>query len=335
MIIILFTFVLLLVIVLIVKNKENFTNLINPKFKFLSKNEACSVLKSVKTLNDYNNLDFTIRKIDKKVYNNKVAKYYCENLEDFTKYEKELITWMYDNIFEKTPENLRFLYKKIKFAKYSNHIELGFPHTHKDTIFLTGNFISNLIPYYNSNDINQMIKNIGVVIIHECVHLWQRKDKDLFYKLYIYYWNFIKVNKIHNNILEHKIRYNPDGVNTNWVYNYRDKYYFIVSIYRENAVNIGQVDCVGVELEKNGVSFIMPHKDDLNIKKLNDITGFNYLFKNVDGNNYHPNELSAELISIYYMKKMDISHSKFNNKALDKLDLWYRNDVFKKHIYMK
>ena len=30
---------------------------------------------------------------------------------------------------------------------------------------------------------------------------------------------------------------------------------------------------------------------------------------------------------------MNISHDKFNNKALDKLDIWYRKDVLPKYVY--
>ena len=304
-----------------------------PKVKYLSKNESCKILKRVNELNYYNDMDFKMRKIDKNIYGNNVSKFYCERLEDFTKYEKLLLNWAYDNIYKMTPENLRFLYKNMTFGKYTNSVENGFPHTHKNVIFLTDGFISNLIPYYNKNMVNEMIENIGVIIIHECVHIWQRKEKEIFYKLYVYYWNFIKVDKIHNNILKHRIRFNPDGPDTNWVYKTGTNYIIPLSIYKENGTNIGNVDCVGVFLDKNGISFSMPHKDDIKIKNLNDIDGFNKLFKNVHGNNYHPHELSAELISIFYLQQMNISHNKFNNKALDKLGIWFRKDVLPKNVY--
>ena len=268
MIVLLLIFIFLILLMLIVKNRETFINLLIPKVKFLSISDACKVLKGVKELNNYNNLDFEIRKIDKNIYGNNVSKYYCEHLLDFTKTDKLMLKWMHENIYNQTPENLRFLYKNIKFAKYENKIENGFPHTHSDVVFLTESFIKHLIPYYNTNDVKGMIENIGVVIIHECVHIWQRKDKKLFYKLYVYYWNFIKVEKIHNNIIEHRIRFNPDGVDTNWVYEFDNKFILPISIYTENAKNIGHVKCVGIYLNKNGISFTMPHKDDIVVKKL-------------------------------------------------------------------
>ena len=273
-------------------------------------------------------MDFRLRNIDKNKYSNNVALHYCNRLEDFNKYDKKILDWVMFILKNKTPKNLLFIYKDINFAKYSDNTENDFPHTHKNTIFLSSPFINNIIPYFNKNLVKQMIKNIGVIIIHECVHIWQRKNQDLFYKLYIYYWNFIKVEKIHNHKFKHMIRFNPDGVDTNWVLKMRNEYIIPLSLYRENSNNIGNVRNVGIFLEKNGISFSMPHDNDLVIKDLNDIKGFTNLFKNITGNNYHPNELSAELISIYYMKKMGISHKNFNNIALDKLDLWFRKDIY-------
>ena len=77
-----------------------------------------------------------------------------------------------------------------------------------------------------------------------------KKDKKLFYKLYVYYWNFIKVEKIHNNIIENRIRFNPDGVDTNWVYEFDNKFILPISIYTENAKNIGNVKCCRYLLKK-------------------------------------------------------------------------------------
>ena len=318
--------VLIIVLILVLKNRENFRSLVF-KSIYLSKSQACSTLSNVKELNEYNDMDFKLRKIDKKKYGNNVALHYCNRLEDFNKYDKKLLDWVLLNVKRKTPKNLSFIYNDINFAKYSDNTENHFPHTHKNTIFLSSPFINNIIPYFNKNLVNPMIKDIGVIIIHECVHIWQRKNQELFYKLYIYYWNFIKVEKIHNHKFKHMIRFNPDGVDTNWVLKIKNEYIIPLSLYRENSKSIGNVKNVGIFLEKNGISFNMPHENDLVIKDLNDIEGFNILFKNITGNNYHPNELSAELISIYYMKKMNISHKNFNNKGLDNLEKWFRHDV--------
>ena len=326
LIIFLFT-VLIIIFLVFLKNKERFSS-INHKSKYLSKPDACNVLNGVKELNNYNDMDFKLRKIDKSKYINNVAEHYCNCLLDFENNKIKMLDWLLLNLTKLTPENLRFLYKDIYFAKYKDKTENGYPHTHKNVIFLSKPFIHNIIQYFNKNNINDMITGIGVVIIHECVHIWQRKNYNLFYKLYIYYWNFIKVDKIHNNKFKKMVRFNPDGTDINWVFKMDNKYIMLLSLYRNNSTTIGNVKNVGVFLDKNDISFSVPHADDVVMKNLNDIDKFNNFFTDITGNNYHPNELSAELISIYYMKEMGISHQDFNNKALDKLNIWFRKYVF-------
>ena len=51
---------------------------------------------------------------------------------------------------------------------------------------------------------------------------------------------------------------------------------------------------------------------------------FNYFFKDLYGNHYHPNEISAELISIYYLKMMNISHHNYKNIAYSNMLLWLK-----------
>ena len=128
-----------------------------------------------------------------------------------------------------------------------------------------------------------MIENFGVIIIHECVHLWQRKNKELFEKLYVYYWNFVRVKKIENNYLMKYYRFNPDGTDINWVASVQknDKHILLMSLYSEDARNLGHVDNVGVYLDKYDMTFIMPDKENLKKENLNECDVFNELFQNI------------------------------------------------------
>lgn len=74
-----------------------------------------------------------------------------------------------------------------------------------------------------------------------------------------------------------------------------------MAIYKDDSKNIGDVDNIAVYLDKHNISFIMPGKKNLVKENINDCKVFNELFENVISNNYHPNEISAELISIYYL----------------------------------
>ena len=69
----------------------------------------------------------------------------------------------------------------------------------------------------------------------------------------------------------------------------------LLSIYNENATNISHVNLVGIYLERLGKDPIIPPIPK--IEFLNNINDFNNRFGNLGGNNYHPNEISAEIIS--------------------------------------
>ena len=330
MIVTILLLVLIIILILVLRNREKFKNLLSYKnnYKYLNVDEASEVLKSVDELNNYNELDYKLRKIDKDRYDN-THDFYIDKLENFSKHNKVVLDWVMKILDKNTPENLKFLYKDITFAKYSSGVENNFPHTHKNTIFFSNKFINSCIFYFNKNLEEDMIENFGVVIIHECVHLWQRKQPELFDKLYVYYWNFVKVDKIENNHLLEKNRFNPDGVQQIWVLNNKknNKHIALMSIYRDDSKNIGHVDNVAVYLDKHNITFIMPSKENIVLENITECNVFNELFENISSNNYHPNEISAELISIYYLQKMDVSHYNFDNKGLRKLNSWFNNEV--------
>lgn len=331
MIITILLLVLIIILILVLRNREKFKDLLSYKnnYKYLTIEEATEVLESVDELDNYTELDYKIRKIDKDKYQ-KTCEFYIEKLQKFSKHDKAVLDWVMKVLHKTTPKNLKFLYEDITFAKYSPGVENNFPHTHKNTIFFSDKFLNSCIFYFNKNLEEDMIENFGVVIIHECVHLWQRKKPDLFDKLYVYYWNFVKVNKIDNNHLLEKNRFNPDGVEQIWVLNNKknNKHVALMAIYKKDSNNIGEVENVAVYLDKHNISFIMPSQENLVKEKISKCEVFNELFKDVNSNNYHPNEISAELISIYYLQKMDLSHYHFDNKGLKKLDSWFKNEVF-------
>ena len=98
------------------------------------------------------------------------------------------------------------------------------------------------------------------MLIHECIHVLQRKYRDLFYKLYTDYWHFIKVDKIYNGNKYYQLsRYNPDGPDLNWVYNFDQDYIWLLSIYHKNAEDISDVEYVGIYLKKKVTNIMCQH----------------------------------------------------------------------------
>ena len=300
--------------------KEHFNQ---DSIQFLETNQICRVLKDVDF--SFNKLDRVIRKIPRE-YGKDIYKFYCDNLLSFNTLDRKLLKWVIEGMRKKIPKQFRFILLNLKFAKYRNFIENGFPHTHKDVIFISDNFVNKLLGFYNNNNLDGAIEEIGSTIIHEAVHVLQRKYPKEFLDLYENYWKFVKVDEIYNSeYLKKKIRFNPDGPDTNWVFNMKGKHILILSIYRENANDISEVNYVGFLLEKENNKYIVPN--GIEPRDLTEIDEFTYFFDNLWGNHYHPNEISAELLSIFYLKQMKISHDKYENIGYNNMLIWLKKNI--------
>jgi hypothetical protein len=221
--------------------------------------------------------------------------HYQENCLEFS--DREI------NNINKIIKNLRKLNNHIffnewKFSLVTNKIELGLPHTHYDVILLSNDLVNDLNVDYGSS-----------LFIHEKTHVLQRKYPEIFHELYSK-WGFIKVNEIKNfDKLKDINRVNPDGLNINWIFSYNNKYILPLAIFRGNKLT----DCinVGIYLNKNGEQYYIP--DNFLKKPLLECHEYMIFFKNVNSNNYHPNELSAEFMSNYW--NLGQESIKFNNKG--------------------
>lgn len=323
--------ILLVIIITIILLFNNYENFKIDTIQFINPKNACYVLKLIENEYNYTKLDLKLRNIGEK-YKNNIYKYYCDNLIEFTQLDKTLILWVFNNIKQKINEqklkiDLLFIFRKIQIAKFEDYIDNGYPHTNSNIIFLTSKFINQILPYYNSNNVDDMIIYLGSILIHECIHIWQRSQPGKFELLYKKYWHFTKPDKIFNiNYLEKLRRFNPDGKDIKWVFNLNKKHILFISLYTDNAKNISNVKYVGVNLNKQNNNYIV-NEDQLNIdslQELNNIDEFNYFFKHLYGNHYHPNEISAELLSIFYLKTMKLSHRKYTNIAYTNMIEWLK-----------
>jgi len=316
-IILLFLLVLFILLFLSHKKTDLFTEYFstNNNIKVINKNEASNVIRSIKTFNKYTKTDKNLRGIGMK---EDIHQHYINKLEDWNDSEKKIMNWLNTSLIEKTPDDYKFIYNNVKMAKFQNDVENGFPHTNGDTIFVTNKFVSNILPYFNENNISKAIDNIGSVIIHECVHIWQRREAEFFTSLYKS-WNFTKYDTIYNfNKIKRKSRYNPDGVDINWIFRCdtdgRD--ILPMAVYRDDATTIGDVTLIGVYCEKlNGKPTIPPLPKTEFLFSIKDFTA---MFGRIGSNNYHPNELSAEIISIFLIDDMLNKKTKYASLALQK-----------------
>lgn len=290
------------------KFKETFSN---QKFVLINSKEASEVIFKIDTFNIYNDLDKKLRNIRD---DENISSHYINKLDNWKPSEIKIINWLCKALEIKIPSEFQFLINNVGIAKFKRGVEMDFPHTNGSTIFLSEHFINTIVPYFNNNDLDKCIRNIGSIIIHETVHIWQRRDPEFFLSLYKK-WRFQKYNKIINSRqFKVKNRYNPDGVDLNWCFkDFKDNQYMLLSTYKENAKNISHVNLIGIEVEKLGIIPVIPPIP--NIRILSEIEDFQDYFGDVGGNNYHPNELAAEIISMYVIEKMRLNTTNISSPA--------------------
>lgn len=282
------------------------------KFEITTVKRASETIRNIDTYHKFNKLDKKLRDISKR---SNIHQHYISNLSEWTEYEKVLLNWMKQKLISSLPDNYQFLFEDVYIAKFNDDIEMGFPHTIDDTIFLTGKFVKRCISYYNKNNTKDFISQIGSILIHEAVHIWQRRDKEFFNKLYNK-WHFTKYKKIYNfERLMKKNRYNPDGVEIMWGWKHpkADNEIIPLAVYVNSASDISHVNLIGVRLERLGNIPVIP--PILDFDNLKDIKLFTKFFGNLGGNNYHPNELSAEIISRIVTKEILKDESNLDNSS--------------------
>ena len=179
-----------------------------------------------------------------------------------------------------------------------------FPHTHFNNIFLPHTI--------------KLTDYIKPMLLHEKIHIVQRIHKNLFYDLYINYWNFKKI-KINNlDIVESKSRINPDGVDNNWVFSYNKTNILLLALYNETPSDISDVTLYGINVNKEN-EIIVPIEKQM-LEKIPEF--INFFGMDSFGNNYHPNELSAEMLTNVLLNK---THS--TNEGYTQLKKWWSNIV--------
>lgn len=302
--ILLLCIIIVLICILLTNNrKETFKNKEGKQIKFLKAQEACNLIQDIDYFQNLNQADLAARKfiVDSKG----VVKSYCDNYLDFTKEEIDKIT----NVIKSLPNNELFI--KWSFAKMSTSVEDGFPHTHKDTIFLS------------EHTINESDDRLLFVLIHEQMHVMQRKKPELFKILYTKYYPFKTGKlKVQDKYIS-RIRSNPDTrylPDNDYVLKTENGDYYLCAYYGEKKPkHLGAVLYAAIKCEYDSKK--NTYKTTDNITSIDNIPEFNEFF-NLRNNHYHPNEISAELIAMHY--------SNTKNEYCDALDntrIWLQENV--------
>tara|TARA_Y100001978_G_scaffold189834_1_gene192445 strand:- start:71 stop:1033 length:963 start_codon:yes stop_codon:yes gene_type:complete len=295
------------------KIKENFNN----KVHYLSIEESCEFIRKnhVKYFNSFNKKDTKLRGCTsiKTCYDN-----YCENVLEFNEEDKKNLIYLINKV---KPVLLKYFPKMEinsdwKFIKFHTNLESGLPHTIEDCIVLSTYFTRNLNKSIRNNEnFENIMEYFGETLIHERIHVYQKKYPDYFNNLYNNYWNF---NYLHNIKLSDRIiqnlRSNPDGQEIKWGFKYKDIFIVPVAIFKENASKINHVQYYGILYKNNQY---------IGINKLEDIHFYNNFFGNLD-HIYHPHEISAVIISLEMKNILLRKKSNNNCTAVSQLNKWLR-----------
>jgi hypothetical protein len=209
---------------------------------------------------------------------------------------------------------------QIRIIKCSQDLEFGFPHTHRNIIIFSEQ-------YFHNPSIT--------TFIHECIHIDQRLNPSKYLQLYSN-WGFVKydIKKIKNTDdnntngdftdIIRRSRSNPDGRDINWLWisHTSNQAYWIGAVYNShNPQSIADVENRIYKIENvnagyNTIEKIGKYTGSSTL--IHENTDFISTFGNIKNNNYHPNEIAAELaVKVFNDDSVNGSiSSKSNSPAL-------------------
>ena len=239
---------------------------------------------------------------------------YCRNILEFSEKEKQVI----DKLIVDMISNLSMIYPYFpmyewKFIKITDALEGGLPHTKLDCIILPQQDIISIMNYQQQdNNIRYDILDFGGLLLHELVHIMQRYNPLLFNNLYEKIWPFRKAKIIGNLTKNPNQRLNPDAMDNSWVYKESGKYYLPISELSEKTnYNMKYPESFAIPLKKINNRVFKAESGKIKLETLQD---YYKEFCNIQ-QNYHPNEISAVLISKICIYKMGITRLD-NNQLL-------------------
>jgi len=261
----------------------------NPKFVYKNNigNNLISILRNyIKQLRKFEtNIKLNIYN-NKKINRLEVLKVYCSSIKDFTSSEQNRLKILTNEIINDVIE-FPTLYHQFNwnFVKLDSDIEWGMPFTLGEYIFLPENI-------FNMNDIE-----LKSTLLHEQIHVIQRKNQKKFNLMYTKFLGFKKINNCVKGEYLDKYRVsNPDGMDVNWIY--KSGMHWIMPMLMMNPNNTNNIEEYGVYVNnKKGI-----YNVDLTgggnepvMLPLNKISEYRKDFKRSSGI-YHPNEYLAHSI---------------------------------------
>ena len=276
-----------------IKNKEASIQYFNPD-SINQKKNISTVFKSYSVF--IKPFESKVKLSTTKLLNNKdIINEYYNKIIPFTVIDKNIISTIIGDIliicfqFKHFYNNFEWNIIKVK-----DSLEWGMPFTLKNYIFLPESSIAIVK--------KKQLKN---TLIHEQIHIYQRKNPIMFAKLYLDLgYIYIDYLRLPSYIEELRIT-NPDGLHINWVYVKDNTYFLPILMMDENDHN--NIMQKGMFLQKNGKYYepIMINEKT----QLIDIKNYDEFYNRFKGTHglYHPNELLAHSFTDWFLDKNPIN----------------------------
>ena len=226
---------------------------------------------------------------------------------DFTDDEKAMVSSCIKKIYPLI-QNDYPLYAKIpwSFIKFAG-IEGDFPHTRGAHVLISEKVLERFVAFSKKRP-EQALPGIATLLLHEQFHVFQRLNPKLIGKLYTDVWGFKYAGKIAGADgvwLTGRHLANPDGLDCGWIFPITDgdktRYIWPLVVFAatEKPQRMGtDFRMIGINLKKADDGFAVELNGDSSpvYKPLAQITEYAEKFGRW-GENFHPNEISAEMFA--------------------------------------
>ena len=293
-----------------------------PAPQFLSRSEAAAVMAGpgaqayfdamhgpellAKTRQDLRGLPLTEARERAKVH-------YAAEAQEFSADEQALLRWslntLWPTLADKAP-----LYARTpwKFAKISDRVEGGLPHTREDTIVFGAGLMQNLLAGYRAQDLARLQVFLGYLLVHEQTHVLQRSHPELFDGLNSQLLGFVRVPAPQVPALLESGVVNPDAPVSEWVFPRPDApgqavlpWLQLGNLQTPTMPRDFQMQAVRYRLDQ-GQWHLQEADGRPQTGPLLEVPGYAGAFP--DRNNlYHPHEIAADLLGYWLAGRTDAS----------------------------
>lgn len=292
----------------------------NPKVEFLSPTQTAAVLAGPGAQSYFDAMQgpelvaktqLDLLKLPLPAARDAARQHYARGAQAFSAAEQEVLVWavnkLHPTLVAKAPLYARSVWK---FAKVSDLVEGGLPHTRGDAIVFSAQLMRELVGGYQAKDFQGLAPFLNYLLLHEQSHVLQRAMPALFDDLVVQVLGFERMPAPQVPWLAQRGVVNPDAPVSEWAYPLPQAPgqavlpYLLLSNLRNPrmpqdfqmvAVMLGKEQGAWQVQEKNGQPVTQP---------LWNVKAYVAAFPNRD-EIYHPYEISADLLGYWLAGSTD------------------------------